>query len=940
MTKSSAVGTALFEGVRQRSGHYGSPSQLRAAGAAGLLVVVLLAFTRGATAALAALGALAAAPVLIFVCRVALARPEWTLFAIVLEETLPYVSLHPAQAQTADPRWIIRYPLLILIALPLIPRAFRSRLLVQKSFRLFLVYYAWCAITVSYSLLPLVSAGRLIPNVLLFVCLAGVASTVEERNDVRRLFERFYLGCVILVGLTVLGAVLLPHDVSWARDTTGLERFQGLFGDPNAIGQLMMVTVAVGTYLWRGVGKRVRLAIAVTSIISILLAALADSRSAFVAIAIGEAAYLTWKYGAKGIAASVLVLAIAVGGYGSLGSTGREYVTRHLTTLTGRTEAWHFETQMLWQRPILGYGYDIEGEIFRNRYFTNWDAFWDRGPNVPLHNGYLSIAIGIGLPALVFWVFLFCSPWRRLFRRERDAWDLKPLFFLVCLPALARGFDESWLDGVRYPIGVLVTLCWVLAARSGMMGQGAGSATEPVVAPRGRRLARALFGVLVGAMLLVGPANLYAATYYVDATSGSDANSGLSPAAAWRTVAKVNATRFEAGDSLLFRRDRVWREMLRPLNGGSERRPVTFGAYGKGSRPVFNGSDLVQGWQRLPGGIFVAPFKNHAANVFASGLPPWGLRRSTCSKTKQSWGMPFGREETVQLGPESWCQKSGKLFVRLSRDGDPRHERMEAAVRVAGFYVNVADSRDSYIVVENLAVEKTAGYGIYFHSYRGRTGLRGVVIRNNRVTQTGTGPVDYGNYYNAIMILQEPELHIAPVISGNQISYSGGHGNAINSQGADGAIIENNEVSHWNHNGIDIKNSRNVAVTGNYAHDEKRGGAGFYCEYSRGIVWQHNRVVGVANGFQVSVGCSATLRSDEIDDAGVGVVIEPRAEAANMAGLRIRRSPFAATTDGRARLEEEDNDWGPAPRFRFGKSFVGLTQWVNLIRSGPAGDGA
>ncbi len=939
MTKDNAVGTALFEGVRQRSAEYGSSLHLRAAGAVGLLIVVLFAFTRGATVALAALGALAAAPLLIFLCRVALAKPEWTLLAIVLEETLPYISLVPVQAQQAEPRWIIRYPLLILIALPLIPRALRSRLLVQKSFRLFFVYYAWCAVTVSYSLLPLVSAGRLIPNVLLFICLTGVASTVEGRNDVRRLFERFYLGCVILVGLTILGAVLLPHDVSWSRDTTGLERFQGLFGDPNAIGQLMMVTLAVGTYLWRTSSKKVRVAIGVTSICALLLGAFADSRSAFVAIGIGEAAYLAWEHGAKGIAASVLVLAMAVGAYGSLGSTGREYVTRHLTTLTGRTEAWKFETRMLWQHPIRGYGYDIEGEIFRNRYFGNWDAFWDRGPNVPLHNGYLSIAIGIGLPALVFWFFLFCAPWYRLLKRGPDPWNLKPLFFLVCVPALARGFDESWLDGVRYPIGVLVTLCWVLAARADLRGQGLVSATKPAVTHRGRRLARALFVVFASGMLLAGSASSYAATYYVDAMSGSDANSGLSPVAAWRTAAKVNATRFKAGDSVLFRRGRVWREMLRPLNGGSEGRPVTFGAYGKGPRPVFNGSDIVTGWRELSGGIFAASLKGHAANVFASGLPPWGLKRSACAKANYSSGMPFGREETVELGPESWCQKGGKLFVRLSRDGDPRHERMEAAVRVAGFYVNVADSRDSYIVVENLAVKKTAGYGIYFHSYRGRAGLKGIVIRNNRVTQTGTGPVDYGNYYNAIMILQEPELHIAPIIAGNQISYSGGHGNAINSQGADGAMIEGNEVSHWNHNGIDIKNSQNVAVTGNYAHDEKRGGAGFYCEYSRGIVWRHNRVVGVANGFQVSVACSATLRGDEIDDAGVGVVIEPRAEAAKMVGLRIRRSPFAATTDGRARVEGEANDWGPAPRFRFGKSFVGLTQWVNLTRSGPGSGG-
>src|SRR5690348_12141113 len=43
-------------------------------------------------------------------------------------------------------------------------------------------------------------------------------------------------------------------------------------------------------------------------------------------------------------------------------------------------------------------------------------------------------------------------------------------------------------------------------------------------------------------------------TYYVSSSAGSDANSGTSSAAAWATVAKVNAQVFAAGDSILFRR--------------------------------------------------------------------------------------------------------------------------------------------------------------------------------------------------------------------------------------------------------------------------------------------------------------------------------------------------------------------------------------------------
>ena len=39
----------------------------------------------------------------------------------------------------------------------------------------------------------------------------------------------------------------------------------------------------------------------------------------------------------------------------------------------------------------------------------------------------------------------------------------------------------------------------------------------------------------------------WAATYYVDATNGNDGNTGLSESSAWKTIAKVNASRLNSG---------------------------------------------------------------------------------------------------------------------------------------------------------------------------------------------------------------------------------------------------------------------------------------------------------------------------------------------------------------------------------------------------------
>ena len=81
----------------------------------------------------------------------------------------------------------------------------------------------------------------------------------------------------------------------------------------------------------------------------------------------------------------------------------------------------------------------------------------------------------------------------------------------------------------------------------------------------------------------------WAATYYVDATGGSDSNDGLTSASAWKTVAKVNASSFAAGDQILFRRGQVWNEGLVPPSSGASGNPIEFDAYGSGVAPTLTG---------------------------------------------------------------------------------------------------------------------------------------------------------------------------------------------------------------------------------------------------------------------------------------------------------------------------------------------------------------
>jgi hypothetical protein len=90
-------------------------------------------------------------------------------------------------------------------------------------------------------------------------------------------------------------------------------------------------------------------------------------------------------------------------------------------------------------------------------------------------------------------------------------------------------------------------------------------------------------------------------TYYVDNVKGLDANNGTSSSTPWQTLTKVATIlpRLKPGDSVLFAQGSTFvasgsRPMINvptSLNG-LPGKPITFGVYGSGPQPVFDGNHL------------------------------------------------------------------------------------------------------------------------------------------------------------------------------------------------------------------------------------------------------------------------------------------------------------------------------------------------------------
>lgn len=69
-------------------------------------------------------------------------------------------------------------------------------------------------------------------------------------------------------------------------------------------------------------------------------------------------------------------------------------------------------------------------------------------------------------------------------------------------------------------------------------------------------------------------------TYYISSSRGNDANDGRSPATAWKTIDRINATTFQPGDTILFKARDEWHGQIWFKGQGTAEHPIKVDMYG------------------------------------------------------------------------------------------------------------------------------------------------------------------------------------------------------------------------------------------------------------------------------------------------------------------------------------------------------------------------
>ncbi|ADV84218.1 right-handed parallel beta-helix repeat-containing protein [Terriglobus saanensis] len=204
-------------------------------------------------------------------------------------------------------------------------------------------------------------------------------------------------------------------------------------------------------------------------------------------------------------------------------------------------------------------------------------------------------------------------------------------------------------------------------------------------------------------LLMIASIPVSATTYYISQSTGSDTNSGLSQAAAFKTLAKANTlTSLKGGDSILLKRGDVWHEeLIVPSSGTSTKSRFLIDAYGSGRVPILDGADPVTGWKLISADTYQVRRTIPSYKVFVDAL--------------YTQTVPLIREGNLTAAinePGSFYTDADTLYVHLADGSNPSKHTIE--VSGTGHQTGIVASNKSYVTVQNLAIMRTTNSGVAF----------------------------------------------------------------------------------------------------------------------------------------------------------------------------------------------------------------------------------
>jgi O-antigen ligase len=260
---------------------------------------------------------------------------------------------------------------------------------------------------------------------------------------------------ITIVVVSYIGLVLLPDvaiHTTASKEPQHAGLWRGVFAHKNIAGPVMSCFSFAGLYLirrgWRWIGGFLFVA-------ALIFMANTGSKTTAALVPLTFAVVvLPGLIGMRQVTVALCALALIGTALATLGIVYieplKEFAHANFgdVTYTGRVTLWEFGGEMLARHPWLGYGYD---SFWGSRMLLDtdnpFDRPWDIRDIVHGHDGYLDIALTMGVPAVCVAVFTFLiEPLRDYLRipHLKENIYLGDFFLMVLLFTALNAFLESF----------------------------------------------------------------------------------------------------------------------------------------------------------------------------------------------------------------------------------------------------------------------------------------------------------------------------------------------------------------------------------------------------------------------------------------------------------------------------------------------------------------
>lgn len=319
-----------------------------------------------------------------------------------------------------------------------------------------------------------------------------------EYEDQTELFDDIYFCLLSIFAMDILAVASFPelaiHQIDDAVEDNLMGAWRGVHEHKGVFGRILLYAVPVFFFRYRISGKVLDLIFAGGAWVLMLLA---HAKAALILSIPGVLVVLMVAKAQAEHAIDRVVLWITVGGVVLAGllavlvANWSEILIYFFgdDTLSGRTLTWSFVLYVISENPLFGVGFSSNSIPTSNPMALSQDAWLKYIGHA--HNGYLDVAMQIGIPGLVLTTLtFFVIPLKKLFSSRLQGNVTQVWASFVILSILA-GFTDPNVFQTYQPAWLMLLIAVFAAQKAGVRNpRGTGSSTRLPPPPNVRRFGR------------------------------------------------------------------------------------------------------------------------------------------------------------------------------------------------------------------------------------------------------------------------------------------------------------------------------------------------------------------------------------------------------------------------------------------------------------------